>query len=163
MLCVWIGLKSSVSWQNVAYPDYMNDYQLLNALSCMGLVSADSYLQTTNCTSRVWIQGRALRYISSLHHYGSQLGLPYTEGTCLYCDYFIWIYLVSCLFKLYCGGFILFCSVCLCVCVCVGFVKCGRVCACVCVCVCVCVYGTGKTYRAFHDFKFQRVTDWKML
>lgn len=30
----------------MAYPDYTNDYQLLKALSCMGLVSSDSSLVT---------------------------------------------------------------------------------------------------------------------
>jgi len=55
-------------------------------------------------------------------------GWPYTEGACLYCDYF---HLGICciVFVLICGGFILFCNVW--VCVCVGFVMC--------VCVCVCV------------------------
>jgi hypothetical protein len=28
----------------------------------------------------------------------STLGWPWTEGTWLYCDYFIWVYLVLCLF-----------------------------------------------------------------
>jgi len=32
----------------------------------------------------------------------------YTESTWLYCDYFIWVYLVLC-FNLYCGG--LYCFV----------------------------------------------------
>ena len=52
-------------------------------------------------------------------------------------------------FNLYCGGFILFCNVCVCVCVCgfcnvcvcVGFVMCA--CGCMCcycnVCVCICM------------------------
>ena len=44
--------------------------------------------------------------------------------------------------NLYCGGFILFCNVCVCVCVCVSMCVCG-VCVCVyvwsVVCVCVCV------------------------
>jgi hypothetical protein len=31
--------------------------------------------------------------------------------------HFIWVDLVLCLFNLYCGGFILFCNVCVCVCV----------------------------------------------
>ena len=62
------------------------------------------------------------------------LGWPYTEGTWLYCDHFIWC--VSCTVV------VLNCFV-MCVCVCVGFVMCGCVCVCVgfviCVCVCVCV------------------------
>jgi hypothetical protein len=57
----------------------------------------------------------------------------------MYCDYFIWVYLVLWLFffNLYCGCFHLFCNVCvgvcMCgfcnvwVCVCVGFVMCGCV------------------------------------
>jgi hypothetical protein len=48
-------------------------------------------------------------------------------------DYIVIIsfgYILYCVcFNLYCGGFKLFCSVCVCVCVCV----------CLCVCVCVCV------------------------
>jgi hypothetical protein len=48
------------------------------------------------------------------------LGWPYTEGTCLYCDYFIW-----------CES----CTVLALTC----FVKCERVWA----CVCVCVWGGG--------------------
>jgi hypothetical protein len=40
----WTRRESSVSWQSVAYPDYMNDYQLLKLLSCMRLVSSDSSL-----------------------------------------------------------------------------------------------------------------------
>jgi hypothetical protein len=47
---------------------------------------------------------------------------PYTEGIWLYCDYFIWVYLVL---------FVLICTV-------VVF-NCFVMCACVCVCVCVCV------------------------
>jgi len=54
----------------------------------------------------------------------------------LYCghlDYIVTIsfgYILHCVcFNLYCGGFILFCNVCVCVfcnvCVCVGFVMCG--------------------------------------
>jgi hypothetical protein len=47
-------------------------------------------------------------------------------------------YILHCVcFNLYCGGFILFCNVCVCVYVCV-FVCVGFV-MCVCVCVCVCV------------------------
>jgi hypothetical protein len=45
------------------------------------------------------------------------LGWLYTAGIWLYCDCFIWVYLALC-FNLYCGGFILFCNVCVCVCVC---------------------------------------------
>jgi hypothetical protein len=37
------------------------------------------------------------------------LGWTYTEGTWLYCDYFIWVYLVLC-FNLCCGYFNLFCN-----------------------------------------------------
>jgi hypothetical protein len=57
-------------------------------------------------------------------------GWPYTEGTWLYCDCFIWGYLVLCLsylvlwyFNLYCGC----CAMCgnLWLCLCVGFVMCG--------------------------------------
>ena len=64
------------------------------------------------------------------------------------------VYLVLCLFNLYCGGFILFCNVCVgvcmcgfcnvwecvCVCVCVGFVMCGCVCVYVGFVMCGCVY-----------------------
>ena len=54
-------------------------------------------------------------------------------------DYIVTVsfgYILQCVcFNLYCGGFILFCNVCVCVCVCV----CMCVCMCVCVCVCVCV------------------------
>ena len=57
-------------------------------------------------------------------------------------------YILCCVcFDLYCGGFILFCDVCVCVCVgvlCVDFVMCGCVYVWVCVCVgfvmCGCVY-----------------------
>ena len=53
------------------------------------------------------------------------LGRLYTEGTWLYCDYFI--YSVCCAVVVL-PGFVM------CGCVCVGFVMCG------CVCVCVCVW-----------------------
>ena len=43
---LWTWRESSISWQSVAYPDYMNNYQLLKALYCMGLVSSDSSLVT---------------------------------------------------------------------------------------------------------------------
>ena len=43
------------------------------------------------------------------------LGWLYPAGIWLYCDCFIWVYLVLCLFNLYCGGFILFCNACVCV------------------------------------------------
>jgi hypothetical protein len=52
---------------------------------------------------------------------------------CILCFCFSYMHSVLLLyafcFNLYCGGFILFCNVCMCVC---GF---GRVCVCVCVCV----------------------------
>ena len=41
---------------------------------------------------------------------------PHTEGTWLYCYYFIWVYLVLC-FNLYCGCFNLFFNMWVCVCV----------------------------------------------
>jgi len=53
----------------------------------------------------------------------------YTEGTSLYCDYFIWC--VSCSVVVLIG-FVMY------VCVYVGFVISGWVSVCVCVCVCVC-------------------------
>jgi hypothetical protein len=58
-----------------------------------------------------------------------KLGCSYTEGTGLYCDYFIWC--VSC------AVVVLFCTlcVCVCVCVCVGFVMFGFCNVWVCVCV----------------------------
>jgi hypothetical protein len=59
----------------------------------------------------------------------------YTKGTRLYCDYLICVYLVLRLFNLYCGGFILFCNVC--VRVCVGFVMCG------CIIICIILTLTG--------------------
>jgi hypothetical protein len=50
------------------------------------------------------------------------LGWPYTEGTWLYCDYFIWcVFHLVCI--LYCGCFNWFCN--MLVCMCVGFVMCG--------------------------------------
>jgi hypothetical protein len=57
---------------------------------------------------------------------------PYTEGTWLYCDYFIWVYLVLC-FNLFCNVW---------VCVCVGFVMCrcfGNMHTCI-YCVLYCLY-----------------------
>ena len=56
------------------------------------------------------------------------LGWPYTEGTWLYCDYFIWcvsctVAVLTCFLTCGCG-----CGcVCVCVCVCMGFVMCGCV------------------------------------
>jgi len=41
-----------------------------------------------------------------------------TEGTLMYCDYFIWVYLILWLFNLFGNVW---------VCVCVGFVMCGCV------------------------------------
>jgi hypothetical protein len=72
------------------------------------------------------------------------LGWLYTEGTWLYCDYFMWC--VSCtavVFNLFCNGWVCvcgFCNVWVCgfcnvwVCVCVGFVMCGyfgNMCTCI--------------------------------
>jgi len=60
----------------------------------------------------------------------------YTDGTWLYCDYFIWC--VSCTVVVLTGFVMCRCVYGVCVCVCVGFVMCGCVCVCVCVwCVCV--------------------------
>ena len=63
------------------------------------------------------------------------LGWPYTEGTWLYCDHFMWFVCILC-----CGCFNLYCDVW--VCVCVGFVICGcfgNICTCIyCVLYCLC-------------------------
>ena len=55
-------------------------------------------------------------------------------------------YILHCVcFNLYCGGFILFCNVCVCVCVCGFYNVCVCVCMCgfcnvrACVCECVCL------------------------
>jgi hypothetical protein len=65
------------------------------------------------------------------------LGWPYTKGTWLYCDYFIWC-VSSTVFVLTC---FVICSVCMCVfcnvwaCVCVGFLMSGcfgNLCTCIC-------------------------------
>ena len=66
------------------------------------------------------------------------LGWISTAGIWLYCDYFIWVYLALC-FNLFCGGFILFCNVCVCVFVCV--------------CVCVCV-GVLVIFMLYSDWGF---------
>jgi hypothetical protein len=50
-------------------------------------------------------------------------------------------YILHCVcFNLYCGGFILFCNVCMCVCVFVCVCVCVYLCVCVCVYVCVCEF-----------------------
>ena len=66
------------------------------------------------------------------------LGWPYTEGTGLYCDYFIWcvsctVVVLTCfvMWVCVCGGFVM------CGCVCMGFVMCVGVCVCVVMCGCV--------------------------
>ena len=64
------------------------------------------------------------------------LGRLYSEGTCLYCDYFH--------LGTYCIVFVLICTVvalyCFVMCGCVYVWACARARVCVCVCVCVCVY-----------------------
>jgi hypothetical protein len=74
-------------------------------------------------------------------------GWPYIEDTWLFCDYYIWVYLVLCLscavVVLSCTVVVLTCFVmCVCVCVCVVFVMCGcfdNMCTCI-NCVLYCLY-----------------------
>ena len=66
------------------------------------------------------------------------LGRPYTEGTVLYCDYFMWC--VSCTVVVL-TGFVMCVCVCVCVCVrvCVGLCVGGWVCVCVSFVMCGCI------------------------